>query len=184
MKLFKLQNYKLTISEEALCIKAFSTIWKRDRSVDKSKAIQELGLIYFMFDPRSDYMYVTDDDERFKQIVEQEGLPEDYEFDSKMEEASEVYKKLVNTPATMLLNTAKGTMERVRLFLQDVDLTETDEKGKVKYPINQITSALKDIPTLAKNYDEALRIITLELEENSKIRGQKDKTICEDGFDE
>ena len=96
----------------------------------------------------------------------------------------EVYKKLVNTPATMLLNTAKGTMERVRLFLQDVDLTDTDEKGKVKYPINQITSALKDIPTLAKNYDEALRIITLELEENSKIRGQKDKTICEDGFDE
>ena len=184
MKLFKLQNYKLIISEEALCIKAFSTIWKRDRSIDKNKAILELGLIYFMFDPRSDYMYIVDENERLSQIIEQEGLPENYEFDSKMIEASEVYKSLINTPATMLLNTAKETIEQVRLFLQNIDLEATDEKGKPKYPINQITSALKDIPTLAKNYDEALRLITLELEENNRIRGQKEKTIFEDGFPE
>ena len=31
----------------------------------------------------------------------------------------------------------------------------TDNNGKLLYPINQITSALKDIPRLAREYQEA-----------------------------
>lgn len=64
MKLFKYENFALTISEEALTIKAFSDIWKRDRTKGKNNALQELGLIYFMYDPRSDYMYIDDAQER------------------------------------------------------------------------------------------------------------------------
>lgn len=182
MRLFKLENYKLNISEEALCIKAFADLWKRDKTKNKSTAILELGLIFFMYDPRSDYMYIVDEEERFTTILEQEGLSSTYTFDKKMEAAVEVYKSLINTPSTLLLEDAKGGMEKVRLFLKDVDLNKIDDKGKPVYQINQITSALKDIPILAQRYEEALKFITLELEENSKIRGQKTKSMFEDGF--
>ena len=52
MKLFTFEGYKLNISEEALCIKAFRELFKRDRSKNKEKAIMELGFIYFYADPR------------------------------------------------------------------------------------------------------------------------------------
>ena len=59
MKLFKYEAYKVTISEEALVLKPFKLIWNRDRSATKNKALTELGYVYFMCDPRSDYQYIS-----------------------------------------------------------------------------------------------------------------------------
>ena len=74
MKLFKFEDYKLTISEEALLIKAFRDIWESDKSKDKSIATLELGVVYFMSDPRSDYSWIEDENEKLKAVIEQEGL--------------------------------------------------------------------------------------------------------------
>ena len=54
MKLFRYEGYKVVISEEAFALKVFRQIWNRDRSVNKDKAIMELGYVYLMTDPRSD----------------------------------------------------------------------------------------------------------------------------------
>ena len=54
IKLFRYEGYKIIISEEALALKPFKQIWQRDRTVNKDKAIAELGFIYFFCDPRSD----------------------------------------------------------------------------------------------------------------------------------
>ena len=75
MKLFKYDAYKITISEEALLLEPFKQIWNRDKSKDKTKALQELGYIYFMEDPRSDYQYLIDEQQRKESIKEGEGLP-------------------------------------------------------------------------------------------------------------
>ena len=72
MKLFRYEGYKVVISEEAFALKVFRQIWNRDRSVNKDKAIMELGYVYFMTDPRSDYQYIVDEDERSKAIIEGE----------------------------------------------------------------------------------------------------------------
>ena len=60
MKLFRYEGYKVVISEEAFALKVFRQIWNRDRSVNKDKAIMELGYVYFLSDPRSDYQYIVD----------------------------------------------------------------------------------------------------------------------------
>ena len=73
MKLFKYEGYNLTISEEAMLLKPFKTLWKRDRSRNKENALMELGYIYFMEDPRSDYQVYVDADERATQIKLGEG---------------------------------------------------------------------------------------------------------------
>ena len=87
MKLFKYEGYKVVISEEAFALKVFRQIWNRDRSVNKDKAIMELGYIYFMVDPRSDYQYLVDEDERSKAIIEGEGLPNGWKPDKAITEA-------------------------------------------------------------------------------------------------
>lgn len=183
MKLFKYENYKLVISEEALAIKAFSDIWKRDKSKHKEKAIQEFGLIYFMYDPRSPYTYLIDMDDRWKNILKHEGLPSNYKFDSILMEACEIYCNLTYTSSSQLLATARESADKVRIFLANLDLDEVDDKGKPKYPINMIVSAIKQIPELTKQLRAAEIAVSLEIEENSKIRGQKEKSILEDGFD-
>ena len=63
IKLFKYEQFKLTISEEALLLKPIKAVWDRDKSKNKQKALMELGFIYFMNDPRSDYQYLVDEEE-------------------------------------------------------------------------------------------------------------------------
>jgi hypothetical protein len=55
MKLLKYEGYNLTFEPELLTLKVFKRLFSRDRTKDKSKFLQELGYIYFMEDPRSDY---------------------------------------------------------------------------------------------------------------------------------
>jgi hypothetical protein len=183
MKLFKVENFKLQISEEALVIKVFSDLWKRDRSKSKEKVLQEFGIIYFMYDPRSPYMYLTETDERWQQILKHEGLPSTYKFDNLLIEASEVYISLIQTTSTNLLQAAKEASEKVRVFLTELNLYEEDDKGKPKYPLNMIVNAIKQIPDLTKQIHLAEIAVSSEIEENNRIRGQKQKSLLDDGFD-
>ena len=70
MKLFKYEGYKIVISEEALILKPFKKLWDRDKSNDKGKALMELSFIYFFCDPRSDYQYLVDEEERLVGVVQ------------------------------------------------------------------------------------------------------------------
>ena len=82
MKLLKYEGYNLTFEPEILTLKVFNRLFMRDKTKDKSRFLQELGYIYFMLDPRSDYMYITDNEERSKAIIEGEGLPDTWKVDS------------------------------------------------------------------------------------------------------
>jgi len=182
MKLVKFENYKLTISEEALFIKSFAALWDRDKSVDKSKALSELGFIYFQCDPRSDYMYLDDENERFEKIKQSEGLPSNWKPDKLILAAIKDYLPLVNTTSSLLLEDTRGAIAKIRKFLRELDMDATDDKGKPKYTINTITSAVNQMPKLAKDLTVAEKEISKEITENSRMRGKKEKKICEDGM--
>lgn len=113
--------------------------------------MQQLSVVYFMADPRSSYNYITDLDDRLEMIKEQEGLDKNFKIDDKLSEAIECYKKHTMTTSTLLLEDARTAVDKVRQFLREVNLDEVDDKGKPKYTINSITSALKQIPQLAKD---------------------------------
>ena len=182
IKLFKYEGYKVVISEEALVLKPFKKIWDRDKSKDKNKALQELGFIYFFCDPRSDYQYIVDDTERAEAIIEGEGLSKKWVPDKTVKEAMEFYNSFKPTSA-LLLEDTKFAVEKLRNLLRDIDLTETDDKGKPIYTLNTITSTIKQIPGLVKDLDEAERTLNKEVINNSKMRGQGEKTIFEDGIE-
>ena len=182
LKLFKYEGYKIVISEEAFALKPFRQIWNRDRSINKDKAIMELGYIYFMIDPRSDYQYLVDEDERSKAIIEGEGLDSNWKPDKIVTEAMEFYSKFKPT-AALLLEDTRFAVEKLRKALRDIDLTETDDKGKPKYTLNSITATIKLVPSLAKDLDEAEKALTSEIRNQGKMRGQGEKTIMEDSLD-
>lgn len=181
MRLFKFENYQLNISPEALAIKAFRVLWDRDKTASKLVATQQLAYIYFMYDPRSDYMFIIDEDERHEQVVEQEGLPKDWKPDKEVQKAIDVYKFLITSPSSLLLQDTRALIDKVRKQLKEIDLTAVDDKRKPVWSLAQITSTIKQIPSLIQDLTNAEKAINSEIEENSKMRGSGVKKLFEDG---
>lgn len=179
MKLLKYEGYKITISEEAFALKPFRMLWNRDRSKNKERAMLELGYIYFMSDPRSDYQYLSDEDARSKAIREGEGLPESWKPDKLVLEAMEFYKTFKPVSA-LLLEDTRFAINKLRVLLREIDLNQLDDKGKPIYTLNTITSTIKQIPSLVKDLDEAERAIAKEILQNNKVRGAQEKSMYED----
>ena len=179
MKLFKYEGYKITISEEALLLKPFKAIWKRDKSLNKEKALSELGFIYFFCDIRSDYQYIVDEEARMASIKEGEGMPEDWTPDSVVLEAMQFYSTFKSSSA-LLLEDIRYAVDKLRKLLREIDLTQTDDKGKPIYTLNTITATIKQVPSLVKDLDEAERSIAKEIAQSDKVRGAQSKSIYED----
>lgn len=182
MKLFKYEGYKIVISEEAFALKPFRMIWNRDRTIGKDKAIMELGYIYFMEDPRSDYQYIIDRDERSLAIIESEGLPSNWKPDKVIIEAMEFYSSFKPTSA-LLLEDTRYAVDKVRKLLRDIDLEAEDDRGRPVYTIDKILAAIKQVPALVKDLDEAEKALASEMKLGGKMRGQGEKTIMEDSLD-
>ena len=181
MNLFKYEQYKVNISEEAFALKPFKQIWNRDKTKSKDRAIQELTYIYFMEDPRSDFQYIVDQDERSKAIKEAEGMDLKWEPDKLVKEAMDFYASFKPT-AALLLEDTRVAIDKLRKLLRDIDLNAQDNNGKPIYTLNTITATIKQIPSLVKDLDEAEKALTMELKSNSKMRGSGEKKLFEDGI--
>lgn len=179
MKLFRYEQYKVTISEEAFALKPFKQIWNRDKSQSKDRAIVELGFIYFMKDPRSDYQYLVDEDERAKAIKEDEGLAEDWKPDKLVKEAMEFYDKFKPTSA-LLLEDTRFMIDKYRKRLRDMASSGFGELTVKE--LKEIGALVNAIPNLVKNLDEAEKTISSEMRSQGKMRGQGEKTIFEDSL--
>lgn len=182
MKLIRFEDYQIKIADEALLVKPIRRLFNKDRSVTKEKFLQQMSVIYFMADPCSTYMYIVDEDERLRQIVEQEGLPEDFTVTGELKDAMEIYRKHCETSSTLLLHDTRIAIDKLREFLRNVDLNAVDDKGKPVYPVNTITSAIKQIPELAKSLAEAEKAVQKEMQEEGRVRGGAVKSIFEDGI--
>lgn len=179
MKLFKYEGYNLTISEEAFLLKPFKDIWRRDKSRTKENALKELGFIYFMEDPRSDYQTYIDRDERAKQVKLGEGIPESWVPDKLVKEAAEFYASFKSESA-LLLDDIRVAITKLREYIKTIDLNATDSNGKPIYTLNTFTSTISQIPKLITSLDEAERTIAKDIIQSDKVRGSAEKSMYED----
>lgn len=177
MKLFKYEGYKIVISEEAFALKVFRQIWNRDRTASKDKALMELGYVYFMVDPRSDYQYLVDKEERSKAIIEGEGLPANWKPDKLIEEAMAFYDSM-KPSAALLLEDTRLMVDKYRKKLRGMDFDELEVKD-----LKDMGALIKGIPDLVKALDEAEKAVSAEMRNTGRMRGQGEKTIMEDSLD-
>lgn len=183
MALFSLDNYKLVISEEAYLIKPFRDIIRRDKDRNKSKAIAELGYIFFMVDPRSTYAYITDVEKKSEAIKEAVGLSKKWKPDSVVLQGLKIYEIASETTAGLMLKDFRTSVDKVRAFLTTFSLEAKDKFGKPLYPVTTIVNALKQIPILVKQIIETEKMLIQELASSGSMRADKIKKLAEDGFD-
>lgn len=179
IKLFKFEGYTVNVEPEAIMLAPFKAIWDRDTNADKSMAMQELAYIYFMGDPRSDYQYIIDEETRSAEIVKGLGMPEDWKEDDCVKRALVFYQSFKPTSAGLLEDT-RVAVNKLRQLLRNIDLEETDDKGRPVYTLNTITATIKQIPGLVKDLDEAERTLSKDIIQESKARGSQSKALGED----
>lgn len=179
MKLFKYEGYKIIIEPEALLLKPIQRLWNRDRSINKDKAMADLGFVYFYCDVRSDYSFLTDDDDRRDAIIAGEGLGSKWKIDKDIQNCIDFYNSFLTTSELLLRDTRK-TIELVRNNLSVIDFTEEDGKGNRIHTHQSVLKAAKEAISLVKLLDEVERDIKIEKQEEGRMRGQGEKTIFED----
>ena len=176
MRLLVYEGYNLTIDPMALALKPFKAIWVRDKTEKKERAISEIAYIYFMEDPRSDYQYIIDRDERSKAIKEGEGLKSTWQPDGTVKEAMKLYASLKTTSA-LLLEDTRALVDGYRNKLRDLtsDMSELDVKD-----VKELGAIIKHVPSMVKDLDEAERALAKEIAQSDKVRGAQEKSIYED----
>lgn len=175
MKLLKVENYELKIADEALLVKPIRKLFHQDRSGKKEQFYRQMSVLYFTYDPSSNYSYIVDERERMREVLAQEGIT-DFKPSADFKEAVKAYKKLTRTPSTELLADVRVTIDKMRQALNSVNFDNLEEKDKVS-AINTVASVVSKIPALVKNLADAEKAVTKELEETSNARGSQELTV-------
>ena len=183
MKLIEVENYELKVAPEALLVRPIRRLWNQDRSERKEKFYQQMSYLFFMVSPQSTYSYILDLDERSRMIIEQEGLPSDFRPSELLVEAMRVYKDHTNTVSQKLLQDALVAADTVGTFLRTVNLTDTDDKGRPKYQVSQITAALKNLEGIINTIQTLQKKVEQEIVDNGKARGTQELTVGDIGLD-
>lgn len=174
MKLFKYEGYEVRVAPEALTLKPFKKLWARDKSKDKERAMMEFAFLYFYCDPRSDYQYIIDNEDRMAAVKEGQGFSEDWKPDAVLSAAIEFYSSFDST-AAILLRAASEAVDKVQKTLKE--LAPNDTKSLKEY-----LAALKMIPEVASMIKEAEKTLNEEME-FGEAKGSIEKTILDDGLD-
>ena len=182
MHLIEFENYEIRPTEEFFMIKPLRDLYTKYHEKDWEKFMQYVSFIYHYADPRSTYAYIVDDDERLEEIILQEDLPKEFKITKELQECIDHYKLRVITLSYKLLQATRVAIDKLSVFLQNIDFDERDEKGKAVYTISSITQAIKQVPQLAKDLSEAEKVISKEIEESGRAKGSQDKTFMDDGI--
>lgn len=176
MRLLTYEGYNITIDPMLLTLKPFKAIWVRDKTDKKDRAIQEISYVYFMEDPRSDYQFIIDRDERDKKIREDSGIKASWNPDGTVKEAMKLYSSFKTTSA-LLLEDTRAMVDGYRNKLRELTANMSDLEVK---EIKDIGTIIKQIPALVKDLDEAERTLAKEIAQSDKVRGTAEKSIYED----
>lgn len=176
MKLIKQENYEIKISDEALLVKPIRKLYHQDRSQGKERFYQQMSILFFVYNPSSNYSYIIDEKERLKEVCEQEGI-KDFKMTADFKDAVKIYKKLCITPEALLLEDTNAFIDKSRKVLRDINYDELDDiKDKVA-TMKTGMSIADMVPKLVKNLAEAKKIIEKEQEETSNARGSQELTV-------
>lgn len=175
MKLFKYEGYEVKVAPEALTLRPFKKLWDRDKTKNKEKALMEMSFLYFYCDPRSDYQFIKDDEDRMDAVRKGEGFPDGWKPDALLVSAIEFYNSF-DSSAAALLRAAREGVTKVQKLLKDLNPDDTKS-------LKEYLAALKMIPEVASMLVDAEKALNDE-SEYGEAKGSIEKTLLDDGLDD
>lgn len=186
MKLFEMKNWQLTVSEEAWGLLPFKKILDRDKTKDKSIANKEILFVFYYCDIRSIYLDMEPEEVKISEIKKDINLSKDWEIDTVMKDAIDLYNKSNQSIIQKLYKQAIKSASDIGDYLENTAelLEERDNHGKPIVDISKITTALGRIPKLMGDLNAAYKEVVKEQEElGGQKKGSKKFNTFENGFE-
>lgn len=180
MRLINYENGEIKVADEAFLIRPIRELFEADKSKNHEQFWRQMSYMYFMYDPRSSYMYLVDEEERAEEIMKQEGLGPDWTPTTKLISAIEQYKAHVVTTSALLLEDLRVGINNLRSFFRTVNLSDVDDKGKPVYQVSAVTSAIKQAIELTKMLADAEKSLAQDLSTDSGVRGSAAPSMFEE----
>lgn len=178
MKLIDFSNYEIKVSDEALLVRPIRKLYHQDRSAKKEQFIKLMSILFFVYSPSSNYMYITNEEERLKEVLLQEGI-NDFKPSADFKEAVEIYKKLNQTPEGVLLERTIAFVDKTGKQLDNINYDDIDEIDKRIVAMKNGMALVALVPKLMKDLSAAKKAVEKELTEQSKTRGSQELTILD-----
>jgi len=176
MNIIEFKNFEPLITEEAMLIPSF----KKIKTLYKKAYMDYFTYVFFMFDFRSDFNDITDIHEREKMVMANVLPGKKIEKSKELNKMISVYKTMQSTPSMRLVDSARVAMNKIETFLNDVDLTLTDQNGKPIYNVKLIADVVGGLSKMTTALNELEATVKREMDEGSRIRGGGDKGFFED----
>ena len=148
-----------------------------DRSAGKEQFYKQMSVLYFVYSPSSNYSYILDEKDRLKEVMEQEGIT-DFKNNAEFKAAVDVYKKLVKTTSSELLEDTRLIIEKMREALKSINFDALDDKD-MPNAVKTVATTVGLIPKLVKDLSEAEKAVAKELEEQGNARGSQELTVLD-----
>lgn len=172
MRLIEFDGMEFKVADEAFLVRPIRELFQKDKSKRKEEFWRQISYMWFMCDPRSSYQYLTDPIERSVEIKKQEGLGADWEPSDPLKEAMDIYRKQTITTSAILLEGMRKGIDKLSSFLSTTEFTDKT--------VASMTSALRQIPELAKALSEAEKSLAKDFDTDDKARGSAIKAVGED----
>lgn len=184
MKLFKIEDWNLQVSEEAWGLLPFKKLLDRDKSKNKTRANAEMLFIWFFCDIKSNYLLMKEEDRIEELINDVNGLPKGWKVDKEIREAITFYLKFETVIERLYKQSLRAAFE-VGNYLDDTKalLRERDNSGRIITKMADITRGLKDVKIIIKELKATEQEVLKEQKDNlDKSKGAKKFNIFEDGL--
>jgi hypothetical protein len=177
MDLFVVDNGRAFPSTHALLIEPFKSIWHNDESKEKAEAIRALTFIELCCSPKKSNPYFGyDTDQRYVKLKEELYGDRSYMLPGLVIDGIEKYEKLLEnaSPTYSILKSALSAADQLKSYLNNIDLGARTNSGSAVYKPKDVTSALKDLPDVAKNVEILRSRVQQELIEEGKTRNNRE----------
>ena len=172
MRAFDIVGDKVTFTPEFLAVPEFKTIWDRDRSKGKKKAIEELSYVAFLCDntPVNPYMGYSED---IRESVLREDFigDEDWLPDNEVVAAIKKLHRLFETPSSRLLKGALVAADQLARWFENIDFNKVDDNGRQMYSSRELSANLKDVGNIIKSLKSLEKQVRQEQLDDNTARG-------------
>jgi hypothetical protein len=163
------RNNKVTVDPETLRIEAFNTIWEKDTSKNKDKALDIFAYIYFKYNPKSAYRKSALGKELQEKLLKEVIKNPKWKIPEYVKKAENIYKENMNSIGMRLLQSALTAAERISNLFEDFELDEIEDESK------RIDVAVKMLSGLDKVDSVVLKITTATKKLEEEFTANKNK---------
>jgi hypothetical protein len=153
--------------------KTFNKTKKDKNGTEHGKATRAFRYIWLAYDFKSSYMELTKE-EREEVALEDSGLTLADVNSPIMLAAIAKYEQLQDTRLLKLLRTANNTVDKIRVFLDTLDLQDKDDNGKLVHNSRQIMQQVSELGKVSEGMKELEYQVKKEMDATKKVRGEID----------